>query len=102
MGTVKTASLMPECSHLGTPALIVASVNGSTWFWTLPLATMRIILIRSDERMTSLRSSWTAPRARDPLRWFADLAMEEPWRSSDAFYQHFQGLIRIWCTDGTQ
>ena len=35
------------------------------------------------------------------LRWSADFAMEEHWHSSDAVYQHFQRLIRIWYTDGT-
>ena len=37
----------------------------------------------------------------DPLRWFADFAGERHWHSSDAVYQHFQDLIRIWYTDGT-
>ena len=66
--------------------------------------TDRIILIRSDVRVTSLRSSWlhsTTSFMTDPLRWFADFAMEERWHSSDAFYQHFQGLIRTMHTDGT-
>ena len=29
-GTVKKASLVSECSHLGTPALIIVSVSGRT------------------------------------------------------------------------
>ena len=92
-----------ECSHLCI-ALIVVSVNGTTWFWTLSLATMRIILMRCDVRVTSLRSNWLALHhelAVDPLRWFADFARKEHWHSSDAFYQHFQALSRIWYTSGT-
>ena len=37
----------------------------------------------------------------DPLRWFADFAMEKHWHSSDAAYQQLQGLIKIWYTAGT-
>ena len=36
----------------------------------------------------------------DPLRWFADFAMEKPLHSSDTVYQHFQELLRIWYTSG--
>ena len=37
----------------------------------------------------------------DPLRLFADFAMEKHWHSSDAVNQQIQGLIRIWYTAGT-
>ena len=37
----------------------------------------------------------------DPLRWFANFAMEKHWHSSDAVHRHFQVLIRIWYTDET-
>ena len=37
----------------------------------------------------------------DPVRSFADFAMEEHWHSSDAFFQPSQRLIRICSTDGT-
>ena len=37
----------------------------------------------------------------DPLRWFADFAMEKHWHSSDAVHQQLQGLIQIWYNAGT-
>ena len=37
----------------------------------------------------------------DPLRWFADFAMEKHWRASNAGYQQLQGLIQIWYIPGT-
>ena len=37
----------------------------------------------------------------DPLRWFADFAMEKHWHSSDAVYLQLQGLIQISYTAGT-
>ena len=46
-GTVQESGLMLECSQLCTPALIIVSVNGRTWLWTLSLATTRIILLRT-------------------------------------------------------
>ena len=90
-GMVKRTRLMPQCSHICTPALV------RTWFWTLSLATT-VILLRSGVRATSLRLSWlhcTTSYRFDPLRWFADFAMEERWLSSDAVHQHFQGLILV-------
>ena len=37
----------------------------------------------------------------DPLGWFADLAVEKHWHSSDAVNQQLQGLIQIWNTART-
>ena len=75
--TVKRAGLMLECPQLCTPAPIVVSVNGRTLFWTLPLATTRIVLIRSDVvDVTAVElAALHYELAVDPLRWFADFAM---------------------------
>ena len=37
----------------------------------------------------------------EPLRWFADFAMDKLWLSWGAVCLHFQELIRTWYTDGT-
>ena len=39
--------------------------------------------------------------ALDSLRWFADIAMEIHWHSSDAVFQQLQGMIQIWYAAGT-
>ena len=38
----------------------------------------------------------------DPLRWFADFAMEEHWHSADAVHHQLLGLIWYICGTGDQ
>ena len=51
-------SLMLEYSHLSTPALIIISAIGKTWFRILSFTTTRIILSRVEMGVASLRSNW--------------------------------------------
>ena len=85
-------SLIPECSRLCTPALIVVSVNGRTWFWTLSLATTRNILKRVEMSVTPQWSS---------LQPCTMSSTEKRWPSSDAVCQQLQRLIQIGYTAGT-
>ena len=86
-------------------APLFVSVSGRTLFWIRSLATTRIIPSSVEMRESDIAAVELAALrhelAVDPLRWFADFAMEKHWHSSDSAYQQLQGLIKIWYTAGT-
>ena len=101
--TVRKVSLMLEHSRHCTPAPIVVSVTGrDAVFDSFSLATTRINLSRVESDFTAVELAVLHHElAVDPLRWFADFAVEKHWHSLDAENQQLQGLIHIWYTAGT-